>query len=170
MHIQRRRLAGALAIATATIVSGCGFQLRGSNGKGLLPFKTVYTNVAGTSSLGAELKRYIRASGETAIVDDPKQAEVILDILSETRDKAILSLNSQGRVREYTLYYRLSFQAKDSKNKELIPPSEIVLKRDISFNEAQVMAKESEEALLYRDMQSDMVQQLLRRLAAAKPA
>lgn len=164
MLIQRRRLACFLAITVAAIVSGCGFQLRGSNGDGLLPFETIYTGFPDTSSLGTELKRYIRASGETTVVDDPKQAQVILDVLSETKDKAILSLNSQGRVREYTLYYRLRFRARDSKNRELIPVTDIVLKRDISFNESQVLAKEGEEALLYRDMQSDMVQQILRRL------
>ncbi|MFN0162016.1 MAG: LPS assembly lipoprotein LptE, partial [Burkholderiales bacterium] len=37
------------------------------------------------------------------------------------------------------------------------------------FNDTQVLAKESEEALLYRDMQTDMVQQVLRRLAATAP-
>jgi LPS-assembly lipoprotein len=45
-----------------------------------------------------------------------------------------------------------------------------VLKRDISFNESQVMAKEHEEAMLYRDMQSDVVRQVLRRLSALKTA
>jgi LPS-assembly lipoprotein len=164
----QRRLVCALAVVATVVASGCGFQLRGSNGEGLLPFKTIYPGFAETSSLGAELKRYIRASGDTAVVENPKQAQVILDILSETRDKAVLSLNSQGRVREYTLYYRLNFRARDDKNKVLIPPTGIVLKRDISFNESQVIAKEGEEELLYRDMQSDMVQQLLRRLGTIK--
>jgi LPS-assembly lipoprotein len=41
-----------------------------------------------------------------------------------------------------------------------------VLRRDYSFNDQEQLSKESEEALLYRDMQTDAVQQLLRRLQA----
>lgn len=168
MFIQRR-LAFVVVVA-AMALSGCGFQLRGSNGQGLLPFKSIYLGFGEASPLGTELKRNIRGMGETVVVTDPKMAQAILDVLSESQEKAVLSLNSQGRVREYTLYYKLRFRVRDDKNKELLPATDIILKRDVSFNEAAVMAKESEEALLYRDMQSDMVQQLLRRLAAVKPA
>ncbi|MBI2295534.1 MAG: hypothetical protein HYU76_05770, partial [Betaproteobacteria bacterium] len=52
--------------------------------------------------------------------------------------------------------------------REHIPASEIVLKRDYSFNDEQALSKESEEALLFRDMRNDAVQQLVRRLQAAK--
>ena len=71
-------------------------------------------------------------------------------------------------MREYTLYYKLRFRLKDKQNNELLAPTEIVLKRDITFNEAQVLAKEREEELLYRDMQADLVQQIMRRLSAVK--
>lgn len=158
-----------IALTAAAMLSACGFQLRGSNGQTALPFKTIYVGFPETSPLGTELKRHIRASGDTSVVTDPKGAQAILDVLSETREKAILSLNTQGRVREYTLYYKLRFRVRDDKNNELLAPTDIILKRDISFNESQVMAKESEEALLYRDMQSDLVQQMLRRLQALKP-
>ena len=115
------------------------------------------------------MKRNIRANGDTLIATDTKTAQVILEILSEAKEKVILSLNNQGRPREYTLYYKLRFRVKDAKDKELLAPTDIVLKRDISFNEAQVLAKEREEELLYRDMQTDLVQQIMRRLIAIKP-
>src|SRR4051812_35343292 len=105
MRIQRRALV-ALTVGIA-VLSACGFQLRGSNGQSALPFKTIYVGVPESSPLGVQLKRYIRASGDTQIVTDPKAAEATLDILSETRDKKILSLNTQGRIREYTLFYRV---------------------------------------------------------------
>ena len=75
-------------------------------------------------------------------------------------------MNTQGRIREYSLVYRLRFRVNGAGGKELIPPTELALKRDISFNESQAIAKEKEEDMLYRDMQSDAVQQILRRLAA----
>jgi LPS-assembly lipoprotein len=62
----------------------------------------------------------------------------------------------------------VKFRVRTLQGVELIAPTEVVLQRDISFNEAAVLAKESEEILLYRDMQSDLVQQLFRRVAAIK--
>ena len=51
---------------------------------------------------------------------------------------------------------------------ELIPDTELLQQREISYNEAIALAKEAEEALLFRNMQTDIVQQLLRRLAVAR--
>ena len=163
-----RRLACLATLMTAVMLSACGFQLRGANHSAGLPFQTIFLGFAESSSLGNELKRNIRGSGATAITTDAKSAQVILEVLSEAKEKVILSRNSQGRVREYTLYYKLRFRLKDKQNNELLAPTEIVLKRDITFNEAQVLAKEREEELLYRDMQADLVQQIMRRLSAVK--
>lgn len=162
----KRRAACVLALSV--MLSACGFQLRGANGQASLPFKTIYIGVAESSPLGIELRRYIRASGDTVIVSDQKAAEATIAVLSESRERATLSLNTQGRIREYSLYYKLRFRVHDNTGKELLAPTEIILKRDISFNESQVIAKEKEEEMLYRDMQSDIVQQILRRLAALK--
>jgi LPS-assembly lipoprotein len=159
-----------LTLAATVLLSACGFQLRGSNGHNALPFKSVYVSFPENSPVGTELRRYIRASGDTVVVNDPKAAQAVLELLSESREKAVLTLNSQGRVREYSLFYKLRFRVKNGTEKELLPPTEIVLKRDITFNESQVMAKEKEEEMLYRDMQSDLVQQILRRLSALKAA
>jgi LPS-assembly lipoprotein len=164
----KRRLFCTVAIFSAAMLSACGFQLRGSGANSQIPFKTMYLNASTASPVGNELRRYLEAGG-TAVVSDSKEAEAILDVLSEAREKKILSRNSQGRVREYKLYYRLGMRVRDSKNAELLAPTTITIMRDISFNESQVLAKEAEEAMLYRDMQSDLVQQILRRLAAIKP-
>ena len=104
------------------------------------------------------------------IADTADRAEAQFLVLGETRNKSILSLNSQGRVREYLLSYTLSFTVRDAKGNVMLAPTEITLHRNMSFDETQVLAKEAEEALLYRDMQGDLVQQIMRRLAALKPA
>jgi LPS-assembly lipoprotein len=168
---KNRRLALALSfsLAAPALLAGCGFRLRGSGPGAMLPFKTVYLGVA-ASPLATELKRNIVSGGDTLVVDDPKAADATLEIVSQGRDKKVLSLNSQGRVREYTLVSRLIFQVKDAQGKILLAPTEIAISRVLSFNESQVLAKEAEEASLYREMQSDLVQQVMRRLAAIKPA
>ena len=146
------------------VTAACGFQLRGQS---KLPFETLYVAIPQISELGTELKRNIIAGPHTKLVNDPAQAQAILDLTSEERGKSILSFDTSGRVREFQLRYRISFRVRDARGRDYLPQSEIRLTRDISFNDAQVLSKESEELLLFRDMQSDMVQQILRRLAAA---
>ena len=160
----------ALMFAVLAGLSACGFQLRGSDDQYNMPFKSIYLGFSDTSSLGTELRRNLRGGDKVDVVTDPVGAEARFEVLSENRGKSILSLNSQGRVREYLLTYTLVFRVLDAKGGELLGPTEINLKRPLTFNETQVLAKESEEALLYRDMQTDLVQQILRRLAAVKPA
>ncbi|MBQ5948535.1 LPS assembly lipoprotein LptE [Massilia sp. ST3] len=156
-------------VLAAAVLAGCGFQLRGSNGQYNLPFQSIWLAFPEASPLGTELKRNLRAAETVRIESDASKAQALFDVLSESRGKAILSLNSLGRVREYTLSYTLVFRVRDANNRELLAPTEITLRRNIAFDEGQVLAKESEEALLYRDMQTDLVQQILRRLAAIKP-
>ena len=156
-------------VLAAAVLAGCGFQLRGTNGQYNLPFQSIWLSFPEASPLGTELKRNLRAAETVRIEQDASKAQALFDVLSESRGKTILSLNSLGRVREYTLSYTLVFRVRDANNRELLGPTEITLRRNIAFDESQVLAKESEEALLYRDMQTDLVQQILRRLAAIKP-
>ena len=158
-----KRLLAAALLATSLVLAGCGFQLRGQTS---LPFASLY--VPGSSPLAVELKRNIVSGTQTKIVESVTDSQAQLLIANEVREKVILSLNSAGRVREYQLRYKLAFRVIDGKGRDYLPLNEIALTRDISFNDAQILAKETEEALLYRDMQTDMVQQILRRLAAAR--
>lgn len=146
-------------------LSACGFALRGPVA---FPFDSIHVGFPESSPLGGELKRNLRANGKTLVMAEKSAADVTLEVLGESREKIILSLNSQGRVREYNLTYGLRFRVTDKAGHEVLTPVEISLKRNISFNETQVLAKEAEEALLYRDMQSDLVQQIMRRLAVLK--
>lgn len=157
------RLACALL---CVLVADCGFQLRGTAD---VPFDSIYVPQS-AGGIGLELKRSIQAGTRAKVVDDAKAASAILEFSEESRLKEILSLTGQGRVREYLLRYRVGFRVHDGKGRDFLPHDTVTLLRDISFNDADVLAKESEEQLLYRDMQTDMVQQILRRLAAVRPA
>jgi len=147
------------------LLTACGFQLRGDYA---LPFQTMSIALAPSSELYAQIKRSIEASSPTRIVDDPKEAEANLIVLGDRNEKVILTLNSAGRAREYDLVRTFSFKVSSANNGDYIPPSQIVLRRDMTFNDDLVLSKESEEALLWRDIQKDLIQQLLRRLATAK--
>ena len=154
-----------LGFLLALALTGCGFQLRGTAD---LPFHTLYMPGA-TGGIALNLKRNIQSGTRTTVVDDVKKAEAVLDFTQETREKVILSLAATGRVREYQLRYRVGFRVHDGKGGEFLPVSVVQLTRDITFNDSDVLAKETEEQLLYRDMQFDMVQQVMRRLSGATP-
>lgn len=160
-----QRLSQVILLAVSISLAACGFQLRGS---APLPFQSIYVQAAPASQFATLLKRAVRAGSSTRLADQPAEAEVVLQILNELQEKQILSLGGGGRVSEYQLRYRVSYRLTDSKNREHIPATEILLKRDFSFSDEQALSKETEEALLYRDMRGDAVQQMVRRLQAAK--
>ncbi len=164
--MQRRSCLGLMASSAAIGLTACGFELRKAPN---FSFKSIYSPFSLGSTLGIELRRSLESTGKVQVFVEPvdkDKAEVVLDVLVETRDKKIVSINTSGQVREFQLRFRFRFRLRTPKGKVLIEDTEIFQYRDISFNESAVLAKETEEALLYREMQTDIVQQLMRRLAA----
>ncbi len=159
-------ITSVLAIAAALALSACGFALRGT---ATLPYESVV--IESPLPIKEELIRAIEVGTTTKVLrsaplpnpDTPPQ--VIVELIGETLDKTILSLNSVGQPREYRLFYRLSFRVRDDQGGEYIPPTTLSLHRDLTFN---LLVGDLEEGLLYRDMRTDMVGQVLRRMRAAK--
>jgi len=155
----------AFASLVFALLAACGFQLRG---QAHLPFETLY--IPGSDSLSVELRRNVVAASNTRLADVAERSQAVLSFTNQTREKVILSFTSTGKVNEYRFRYRVGFRVTDPKGAQVfLPTTEILLTRDMAYNDAQVLAKENEEGQLYRDMQTDMVQQILRRLVAAKP-
>lgn len=156
----------SLMLLGVLVLAGCGFHLRGSMG---MPFKTMYINTAnpGTQFM-IELRRNLEANNVT-LVDNAEKAEVILDVAYEQAGKQVLTLGADGRVNEFRLSYRVSLRAYDLKQQTWLAAEEMEQLRDFSFDDAHILAKESGEQQLQKNMQSEMVQQLMRRLSNAKP-
>jgi LPS-assembly lipoprotein len=160
----------ALVIAMlfiAITLSACGFQLRG---QAAIPFQTIYVEAPGFSAFANDLKRAIRSGSKTRIVEGREEAEAVVQIVGESQERHILSLSSGGKVREFELRYRVAYRLTDRAGTDLAPPGEIALRRDMTYDDTQLLAKESEELLLFRDMKTEAVRQMLRRLSVAKPA
>jgi LPS-assembly lipoprotein len=155
-----------VALLCATLLSACGFQLRGEVD---LPFSSLYIALPDANTLRAKLARSIAAGSKTTLAESAKQSQAILGVAGDSTAKNVLSLNSAGRVREYQLVRTFSFRVYDSLGRDLIPPGQIILRRDVTFDDSLVLSKQAEEVLLIKDMEDDLVQQLLRRLAASKP-
>jgi LPS-assembly lipoprotein len=152
------------ACALAAVLPGCGFHLRGA---ATYSFHSIYVNAAASPPLGIALRRALADTGSAQVATDAKGAELILDIVSVVDDKEVLSLSQSGAVREYELIKRVAFRAHDADGNDWLPPGDIVLRRSYSFNESEVLAREAQEQRLLREMQLDVVYQLVRRLQAA---
>lgn len=158
---RRTFLRTVLGITGSGILAGCGFRMRGPQH---LNFASIHVGVSQYSDFGAALRAQI-SSSNTVIENDPNKAEVKLQILADDREREILSLTGAGKVREYQLIQRVRFRLVHRDGTDLIPPTTISARREYTFNDSEVLGKEQEEALLYRDMQNDLVQQIVRRLA-----
>jgi len=154
-------------IALTFTLSACGFKLRGTF-DAKLAFESLYIALSETEDLHAALKRAIESGKTTRIVVDTKVAQAILSVVSDAKQKNILSLSGTGRVKEFQLVRTFSFRLHNLKGQNFLQPATIVVRRDMSFDDTLVLAKESEEAVLWRDIESDLVGQLMRRLGKAK--
>jgi LPS-assembly lipoprotein len=145
-------------------VSACGFQLRGETPMGV---KSLYLSTAGTSLVAVEIRRAL-ASGSTRLAAAQKDGEVHIRILTERRDKPILTLTGAGQVYEYVLRLKVGYQVSDAGGNLLIDPAELEVRRIISYSATAPLAKEAEEQILNREMNVDAAQQILRRVAALR--
>ena len=154
----------ALGLIGASSLAGCGFELRRAPE---LRFRTLALAGFGPKSpLAEELRTSIDASQTTVVVDAAPKAQVVLEALADAREKSVVASTAFGEVRELQLRSRFNFRLRTPQGRELIPATEILLSRDMSYRESAALAKEQEEAALYRSMQSDIVAQVLRRLAS----
>ena len=169
---RRALLGGVLGAGLVLGLGGCGFRLRGAQ---TLPFQRMRTNLSEQSALGRTLRPQLQASGVQLVGaapvrpgQPPEPVDVVLQVLIDRRERAVVGQTAAGQVRELQLRQRFTFRVGTPLGQELIAETELLEERDLSFSENLVLGKEAEEALLYRDMRTDLVQQLMRRLAAAK--
>ncbi len=162
MHRRLRR--AGLLVAAAGVLAGCGFHLRQPPRMGF--GRIALTGFGPRSPMAQELRRQL--STVARLVDSPGQAEVVLHALDDVRERSVVASTSAAQVRELQLRVKLNFRASTPGGRELIPRVELLLSRDLSYRETAALAKEMEEAELFREMQADVAEQVLRRLASLK--
>ena len=166
----RRGLLAGAAAASLVALSGCGFELRKAP---VFAFKTIA--VKGNSAILNLVRRNLKAAGTVTLVETTPgdaasaiPADAVFEVLAEERSRLVVSTNSSGLVRDVELLFRFRFKLTAPGGKELLGPTLIEQRRDLTYNETNALAKEAEADLLYRDMQSDVAQQVVRRLGAVK--
>ena len=157
-------VAGRFGVPGLLTLTGCGFELRRAPE---LRFRAIQlTGFKPHSPLADALRMNIDASTTTRVVDTLPQAQVVLEAVTDLRERIVVASSSAGQVTELQLRERFTFRLRSVAGKELIPSTELLLTRDMSYTENAALGKEQEEAFLFHAMQSDIVAQVLRRLAS----
>jgi len=155
------RVAAALA---CLLLAACGFQLRGEVATG---FRSLHLGADVPSQVATEVRRQL-AGSPTRLAAGAGEADVHLRILSESTEKTIQTLTGAGRVFDYQLRLRVGYQVTVPPEKVLVAPTEIELRRTISYSESAPLAKEAEERLLFDDMRGEAATRILRQIAVAR--
>jgi len=155
-----------LILVILFLLAACGFQLRGQVAS--LPFKSLHITAPEGQTIGLDLERAVGASSTTKVVASAAEAEATLEIISAGIERKIVSLSGGGRVRDFNLIYLVVYRLVDTQGIEIVPNTEITLTRILPYLDAQILAKEAEEQLLKKDMQADVIQQIIWRLSAIK--
>jgi LPS-assembly lipoprotein len=153
-----------LALASSPLAS-CGFALRQTP---QLPFDTVYLSGFLPGSTMAQALRQALTLSTTQVVETPDNAQAILTSELDAKQHVMAGSNAAGQVREVQLQTRFRFSVKTAAGKTWLTSTEIVLTRDLTYNERHALAKEQEEEASHQAMQQDIAQQVLRRLSALK--
>lgn len=168
MHRARRALVFALAGAPL-VLTGCGFELRQAPH---FAFHSIFLAVPAGSPFAAELQRQLQSTGNVEVITNPKlraKADVILESPGPVRSQVVVSRTSTGDISELELHLKLGFRVVTPAGKEVLAHTEIEREIDQSYSPSEALSKALEAELLYNNMQSDIVQQLMRRLATVKP-
>ncbi len=160
------RRAVVAALASALGAGACGFRLRG---EASFAFSTVFVSAPGHPTFATELSRALDASGGAKVADTAAGAQAPDEIMRIFDDKQVLSLSPGGRVQEYMLAKSVAFRVRSNDGREWAQPDEITIHRSYTYDDSERLAREIQEQRLLREMQSDAVQQIVRRLQSVRP-
>lgn len=165
-HARKRRecMGGVFALFALTTLSACGWRVRG---KIDLPYKNIVLSGSMTQEFRDTLEMYLRVN-DINLVKSAKEAELVLEIITEQNARQVLSYNGAGQVTAYRIISRIAFRTFDPNGVEVTPEADIYLTRDVDFDQANVQSFDLLVAEYVKSMRIDIANQLMRRLAAIK--
>jgi LPS-assembly lipoprotein len=150
-----------LVVALLGLTTACGFHLRKMDS---LPFDAIYVR-GGTPAMQRDIKRQL-AGGGVKVVESAEDAQAALELMGDRYEKRIMSLSGKGLVREYELIYNVTFRVRNSPTENWGPPQTVEQRRDFTYDDTQLLAKDAEEQRLISDMRSEAVREILRRVGS----
>jgi LPS-assembly lipoprotein len=165
--LDRRTWLGALIALPTLFTTACGFKLRGSVS---IPYKVIAITGVPSPLLRSDLEMIILTGSDSKVANNAKDADLILEIISEVNSREILAYNATGQISAYRLNSRVAFMATDQNGVDVVPESEIYVTRDMDFSVSTVLATDVQQQQFTNAMRMDLSLQILRRISAtAKP-
>ena len=162
--LDRRTWLGVLIALPALLTTACGFKLRGSVS---IPYKAIAITGTPSPLLRSDLEMMILTGSDSRVVNNAKDADLILDIIREVNSREILAYSSTGQISAYRLNSRVAFMATDQNGVDVVPESEIYVTRDMDFSVSTVLATDVQQQQFTNAMRMDLSLQILRRISAA---
>ena len=159
-----RALQALSPLLAALSLAGCGFHLQGRQP---LPDAFAYTYIDTKdeqTDFVQDLRKALIAS-KVKVIRTQGSSGATISVHEDELTERILSVSARNIPTEYELTYRVKFSV-TAGGKTLIDNEEISATRDISFDEAQLLAKEREQEILREALARDLVALVMRRLAA----
>lgn len=152
----------AVLLLTASVINACGFQLRGAMdiSQDVAP---IFIQQNSAFEIAREIKDLL-ASNNLSIAKNEEQASSQIALNKETKRRRVLSVDIDGRAREYLLNYTISFTVKINQSKQI--NDSLSLERSLLFDTDAVVAVANESEILYKDMQKDAARMILLKLQA----
>jgi LPS-assembly lipoprotein len=160
-----------ILLSLTLVIQGCGFQLRGALDISS-DISPLYLQQNSVFELAREIKSLL-ATNKIALAENSTQANTQLVLLNETKQRRVLSVDGNGRAREYALTYTVNFtinirKAENQSETMLVEPKpeSISLTRTLVFEPDAVLAVTNETEILYNDMRRNAASSILLRLQA----
>jgi len=151
-------------LVLALFLASCGFHLQGRQP---LPEAFAYTYVDTKdeqTDFVQDLRKALIASN-VEVVPTRGSSGAVVTVHEDEITERVLSVSARNIPTEYELTYTVLFSV-TSGDQTLIDKEVITATRDISFDEAQLLAKEREQEILSEALARDLVALVMRRLAA----
>ena len=155
----------ALSIMLTATSAGCGFRLRGQVALPELLSRTYIEGVAEYSDFATELRRTLRANG-AEVMDEPEQADSVIQIASKRSGRRVLAVNQSGKALEFEFFVVVVFSVRDREKKPVLERQTISVTRDFIFDENEVLGKAAEAQTILSDMESDAARLMMLRMQA----
>ncbi len=162
LKVNRFGIASFIGLLFASMLAGCGFQLRGD----YLLDDELQTLYVSSSDVHGELTRLVKlhlTRNQVKVLKHAQGDVPELRIISDKLDRRTLSVFTNGQVAEYELiyavHYQLNFSNQDKQN------FRFELYRDYQENPDFALAKSRELSLLLSEMRSAAADKILRDMA-----
>ncbi|WP_458069385.1 LPS-assembly lipoprotein LptE [Rhodanobacter sp. BL-MT-08] len=154
----------SLLLVCAIALSACGFHLR-ENVKLPASIRKIHI-VTGVGDFQRMLARALEVAG-VDVTDEggPGIAELRVPVANFSTDT--LTAGGYARITEYAVRYNVSFSVIDGVGNVVVPPQNISMQREYSYDATNTIGNASEVSEIQQSLNEDMVQAILFRLQAA---